>query len=279
MRKIFFVACLLLLSLFSSSAFSGTMITNWTYTIEGIFSNYVSNTGGATNILAENFQTLSWKYDSGLPSVGSANNATKISWGTPAVNFGATGNSSLEIFDIDAPTGVETNGAVVDGLSFAHNNQPIFDYELVSGAVRSVITLTPTLPVTSPLVGLPLGPYSTILDFTFDETTNIINNPQTDPRNNDVFRLLSAANTQEVFLIFDGYEYTLDFFSNLPIIPDGYPGEGFPGWTTVETQTTSVTTKFSIKARELPNPVPEPSTALLLGFGILGLGAAIRRRR
>lgn len=272
---VMFATALLTLALVvPASAASAPVVWDWHWEYNAAFTEW-ADTGDpvdGSNITAEDPVTLDWD----IPSDDSEPGWQTLKWG-----FGNFGPSYININPIaygDSGYGViETGEAASTVAHLTHYNYPLnFRSETLTwGLVGSTFKLTPNAPPADQ----PDPAYYSEFEFMFYETPNDSAYP------NDVFLLLPGSSTSESFM-YEGREYIFNFGSTFEVIPEDYinalkanPDFSVPdlpvylGWTTLENANNVFDTFVTVTA------VPEPSTFILLGAGLLGLVGIARRRR
>lgn len=241
-------------------AFSGAVsataapITEWTFEIDSAFTAFSPPGVIGSNPNAE----------LGAP--------TTLEWGT-----GGGGPSSLVVdSSVTSPPVLTTGGPQVAGASLTHNNNPIAGTTLTSATLSTQLVLTAS---SDPTITQTL---MSNFQIAFTETNNDGDCGFASVSNcDDIFILLNPELLIEEFII-DEFIYTITLgavglgpLSDAACAEAGQPA-GCVGFTTQESQANSLQTFFSISAREIR--IPEPASLALLGFGLLGMGIAVRRR-
>lgn len=247
----------------SASANAGVLVTQWSFDLTGSWNSASFSAGGGT-------QTQS---------------ATELSWGEPGVDYHTpgSGRSGLEITNPNAVGLINTDGAAAVTNTITHYNNVVSGAyaTLTSAGLRSVLSLTPTLPAPGPVIG------PTAIDFNIDfrETSN--SEPCGFPTGSvcdDIF-VIDSGSLNNSF-VYDDFIYYVSFFeitNNLKALPAATcaaagVAAGCLGLTTQEGQFTPATFVFTITSEPVVVEMPEPGILLLLGVGCLGMYAARRRR-
>jgi hypothetical protein len=251
------------LGLFAAGA-NAAIIPSWDFTVTAGFdtaaTTFDADTGGSTVNTA---QELSWGATGGDATAGDTGDAED--------------NRSALIWDQLVVTGNFATGTTATTATLTHWNNPIL------GTYKSLLSasIDTTLTLTGVPAGPALAPISRSFAFSFKETPN---------RNNCGFP--SASNCDDIFVVdiddlsdsfvIDGVEYTAfvttDGLGDLPASACDAAGVTPPcgGLQTRESEQNVFAFEIGVTARELP--VPAPATVALFGLGLIGLGAARRRK-
>lgn len=236
------------------------LVTDWTYTISGIWTAYAPDPG-----VTLSGDTLSWGV-----STGSGQSSLAIT--NPASNL------PLQTY---VGGGVPPPAYIGTGVALTHVNNPIYAPSLTSATLTVSLSLRPVLP--TPGAEFPL---STIdYDIAFVETPNsypcaVSGSPTAC---NDIFVLLGGLLNES--FDYDGQTYLVNSFpvggDVLGLLEDSAcDAAGQPhnciGFTTPENQTTTLA--FGLTISTEPLSVPEPGSMALAGLALLGLAVAQQRR-
>ncbi|WP_282609851.1 THxN family PEP-CTERM protein [Pelagibius sp. Alg239-R121] len=232
------------------------LITEWTYQIDSAFTAF--SPAGVTG---------------SNPNANLGNAPTTLQWGT-----GGNGPSSLVVdATVTDPPTLSTGGGPVAGASITHNNNPIGGETLTSATLSTQLVLT---AANDPTITQQLD---SVFQIDFTETGNVGNcGFESVSSCDDIFVLLNPEVLVENFVV-DDFIYTITLgaqglgpLSDATCAAAGQPS-GCVGFTTQEGQANNLQTLFSISAEQVR--IPEPASLALLGFGLLGMGAVVRRRR